>query len=122
MSYQHFNSVQPDGESDGSTTLQQVRGNLVAMRDMLLAGVIPHWQSQNIITNGDVTMTTMTSADERLRLDHQYGSQGSPAEGLPVKTTIDYSSDAGLTWHRVGTQGYQYTADGDPLSTTWSNN
>lgn len=120
MPYVQFDSTKPTGTANGSTTLQHVRENLAAIRDIAALGAAPGWNySWSGGTAQKPAVTLLSRGTERLRATITWGSSGGAADNL-TQAVFAYSANSGSTYDTIGTQAIAYDASGNVTSTTWS--
>lgn len=122
MAYTHFDQAKPDGTGNGSVTLQHMRENMVAMRDIVTLGASPGWNYSWSGGTADRPTTMLWSkagSTERLRSVNTWGVTGGAADNV-TQSALSYSADSGTIWVLMGTQTIAYDASGNVTSTTWS--
>lgn len=119
MPYVQFNSTKPTGAANGSTTLQHVRENLAAIRDIVAMGAAPGWAySVGAGTNAKPTTMLWKNGTEWIRAVVTYGTSGGAADNA-VTVVFSYSANSGVAYDTIGTQSLNYDANGDVVSTSW---
>lgn len=120
MSYVAFDQTKPDGTANGSVTLQHIRENLAAIRDIAALGAAPGWNySWSGGTAEKPAIMLWSKETERLRSTNTWGSTGGAADNI-TQAVLAYSSNSGSTYFTIGTQAIAYDANGNVTSTTWS--
>jgi hypothetical protein len=129
-----YTDYDPDLPDPTTQTLGQAmtsdRNNLLAMRDMILAGVgtFAGWDAEAQDSDGTTPPTTPSQADqivwssgtERVKLALTY------TDGLVTAMTVSYSADSGSNYDVIkggttnGICALTYDTDGNWLSTAWS--
>ena len=120
MAYVQFDQTKPDGTANGSVTLQHIRENLAAMRDIVTLGAAPGWNySWSGGTADKPTVMLWSRGTERLRSTNTWGTTGGAADNI-TQAVFAYSSNSGGAYDTIGTQSISYDASGNVTSTTWS--
>lgn len=121
MPYTAFNKDKPIwGADDGTTTMQHIRNNLAALRDMVVAGTMVGWPAT--ISGGTADQPTQvlhSNGTERLRETITWGTVGG-ATGNPQSIVYAYSSNSGGAYDTIGTITYTYDASGNVTSWAWT--
>lgn len=120
MSYIQYDQTKPDGTGNGSATLQHMRENMTAMRDMVLLGAAPGWAYAPSGGTAEQPATmTFSKGVERLRAVLTWGTTGG-SDGNATAVALSYSSNSGTSYVAIGTQTINYDSAGNVTSTTWS--
>jgi hypothetical protein len=126
--YTAFNSTKPDPASTdgGGTTLDHVRRNLLAVRDMVIMyGMVPGW---NYSYSGgtaeqpaDVLFTkSISGVNHKVKLTHTYNG-----DGTVQKVACYYSADNAATWDNLDddagnfVQTFTYDGSANLIASTW---
>jgi len=120
VAYVQFDQAQPDGTQSGALTLERIRENQAAIRDMVLSGMAPGW---GFATGGGTpdqpATVTYSKGVERLRLSFTWGVSGG-SDGNVTQVIVDYSSNSGSLYSAMGTFVLTYNSDGSVNSGVWS--
>lgn len=120
MPYIQFDQTKPTGTANGSVTLQHVRENLAAIRDIAALGAAIGWNYTWFGgTAENPENTRLDRGTERLRATITWGTSGG-ADGNATQIVFAYSQNSGGTYETIGTQAIAYDASGNVTSTTWS--
>lgn len=120
MTYSAFDQTRPDGLSSGAVTLEHVRENQAALRDMILLGAAPGWSfAPSGGTAEQPAQILMIRGTERLRTLLTWGSSGG-SDGNVTQMVCGYSSNSGVTFETIGTFAVSYDANGNVVSGVWS--
>lgn len=120
MAYTLFDQTKPNGGANGSVTLQHIRENLTALRDIVTLGAAGGWNySCSGGSAGKPNVMLWAQGVERLRATCTWGASGGALDNL-VNVVFAYSSNGGGAYDTIGTQSISYTAAGDVESTSWS--
>ena len=121
MPYTQFDEDGPDGTTgDGSTVITTITENDLALRDAVVAGVMPGWDMTPSGGTADEPATiTWDKGTERVKEDITWGSSGG-ADGNPTQIILSYSSNSGGAYDTMGTQTISYDVNGNVTSITWS--
>ena len=125
MPYAAFDKNKPSGASNGTVTTQEIRDNLMALRDAVVTGGIPGFNCAASGGTEDQRLQylftgTGVNAAERVKVTVVWGTTGG-ATGNPETITFTYSSDSGVSYPiTIGVLTVVYTANGYFSSYTWS--
>lgn len=129
MAYVPFVDQKPVFSDNGDDVVDDIRENLMALRDAVVLGVLVGW---------DMTVTAGTGTNEqpqylymhkngvsteRLRITYTWGTTGG-ATGNPTVLALHYTADddplGSATWDSMGTFTITYNSDGTVASGAWS--
>lgn len=120
MPYVPFNQALPDGTASGAATLEDIRENQAALRDMILTGFAPGW---NMTPSGGTAeqpgQILLSKGTERLRSVLTWGTTGG-ADGNVTQIVASYSSNSGSSYDSIGTFTLTYDSNSNVTSGTWS--
>ena len=120
MAYAPFNQALPDGTANGAATLEDIRENQAALRDMILLGFSPGW---NFAMSGGTAdqpdQVLLSKSTERLRAVLTWGTTGG-ASGNVTQVVASYSANSGTTYDSIGTFTLSYDSDANVVSGNWS--
>lgn len=121
MAYVQFDATKPNGATaNGTTVLSELRDNMEALRDMVVAGTLYGWACTASGGTADMPTTMLHSkGTERLRETITWGSTGG-ATNNPQTILYSYSSNSGSSYDAIGTITYTYDASGNVTSWAWS--
>lgn len=120
MAYAAFNQTLPDGTANGAATLEDIRENQAALRDMILLGAAPGWSfTPSGGTAEQPDQILMSKGTERLRTVLTWGASGG-SDGNVTQMVCSYSSNSGTSYDTVGTFTVSYDANGNVVSGVWS--
>lgn len=122
MPYTAFDAAKPAGTSNGTTTCTEIRQNLAAIRDAVVAGFMEGWNYS--ITAGTGTAEQpqyifFKSGVEWIRQTLTWGTTGG-ADGNVTVIVTEYSSNSGGAYDAIGTLTIAYDASANVTTTTWS--
>jgi hypothetical protein len=129
MAYIPFVDGKPVFSDDGDDVVDDVRENMMALRDAVVAGVMVGW-------DGTVTAGTGTTekpqylylhkngaSTERIRVEYTYGTTGGATDN-PLTAVLHYTADddplGSAVWDSMGTCTLSYNSDGTVASWAWS--
>ena len=119
MAYEAFADNLPVSSDNGLKVVDDTRNNLMAMRDAVVAGVMPGWDySPNGGTAEQPAEFLYTKGSERIRGAVTWGSSGG-ADGNVTQIAWSYSSNGGSSYDAMGTQGVTYDSDANVTAITW---
>jgi hypothetical protein len=121
MPYVLYDKTKPAGSSNGTLTLQEVRNNLLAIRDAaIMGGGFYGW---NMAASGGTAQQpatlTYSSGTERVRATLTWGTTGGSAGSVTV-AAYAYSSNSGTDYDAIGTKAITYDASGNVTATSWA--
>lgn len=123
--YTKFETGVPLITDTGGEQITDIRNNLEALRDAIVAGTLVDWEQTDVTT----TKGTGTDAEpdeliwkkgtEWIRAQITWGTTGGQ-DGNPTQIIYAYSSNSGGAYDTIGTMALAYTAAGILQSTTWT--
>lgn len=120
MAYTPFVDDRPVISDTGAQVVDRTRENLMALRDAVVAGVMPGWGMSVSGGTAEQPATILYSkGTQRVRLQVTWGSSGGTL-GNPTQIVYSYSSNSGSLYDGMGTLTLSYAADGSITSTSWS--
>lgn len=129
MAYVPFVDQKPVFSDNGDDVVDDIRENLMALRDAVVLGVLVGWDMT--VTAGTGTnaqpqylyMHRNGASTERLRITYTWGTTGGEA-GNPTVLALHYTADddplGSATWDLMGTFTITYNSDGTVASGAWS--
>lgn len=117
MPYKHYQPDKPVMTDSGQQIIDATRENLMAMRDAVVMGTMPGWDSYTSGGTPDYpAYMVYTRGGERLSMAIAWGS--GDTEGYITAIGCYYRLDDGVTWQNIGTATVDYST---PFPTiTWS--
>ncbi len=121
MSYTAFDGSKPDPTTQGITAFaSSTRDNLEALRDAVVAGIMPGWNlSASGGTVDEPAAWIYAKGSERVKLELTWGTTGGE-DGNVTVMVMKYSSDSGSNYDTVGTATFTYDSNGYCTAITWS--
>lgn len=120
MAYTQFADNKPVDTDTGPDVVDDIRNNLMAMRDMVVMGAMPSW---NMTPSGGTAAQPATitwdKSTERIKATLTWGTTGG-ADGNVTIAVYSYSSDSGSTYDTIGTETLTYDSDGNITKIEWS--
>lgn len=120
MPYVAFDKSKPDGTANGTNTLTQIRENLAALRDAVVAGFMKGWNySVSGGTAEQPQYVFFKNGTDWIRQTLTWGTSGG-ADGNVTVVVTEFSSNSGSAYDSIGTLTIAYDASGNVTTTTWS--
>lgn len=120
MAYNDFQDAKPVASDNGLVVIDDIRENLMAMRDAVVMGAMSGWAySTSGGTNEEPAQVLYTKSTEILRGTLTWGSSGG-ADGNVTQAVWAYSANSGSTYDTIGTESISYNTDGTVSSTSWA--
>ena len=119
MSYTKFQDRKPVISDSGMDVIDDVRVNLMALRDAAICGNLVDWDMDvGGGTGARPSSLTYSKGTERVRLNLTWGNSGN-GEGAPTVITVQYSSTSGNSYQSIGTKRITYNINGYVTRTRW---
>jgi len=120
MAYTQFADNKPVATDTGPDVVDDMRNNLMAIRDMVVMGAMPGWtMTPSGGTASQPTTITWSKGTERIKAVLTWGTTGG-ADGNVTVAVYSYSSDSGGTYDTIGTETMTYDVDGNITKIEWS--
>ena len=120
MPYTAFEDAKPVATDNGLTVVDDIRHNLMALRDAVVAGGMVGW---NYSASGGSAHqraeVIYSKGTERIRGTLTWGTLNG-ADGNVTKAIWAYSADSGVTYDAIGTEAIAYDADANVTAVTWA--
>ena len=123
MAYEHYEDGYPAPNlQNGLSAFDSTRKNLDALRDSVVAGIMPGWNYAIGIGSGNTSQPSRmhyTKGTESIKLELSWGRSGG-AEGNVTQCTISYSPNPVTEAYSViGIMGIVYNSRGMAITATW---
>ena len=115
MAYVPFVDSKPVATDTGLDVIDDIRENLMAMRDAVVIGMMAGWSYAPTVGTGSASQPQYyiySKGTERLRATVTWGTSGG-ANGNPTQVVWEYSSNSGSTYDSIDTRSITYDADGN---------
>jgi hypothetical protein len=129
MAYVPFVDSKPVASDNGNDVIDDVRENLLAMRDAVVAGAFVGWDMTVTAGTGTteqpqyIYLHRNGASTERIRVEYTWGTTGG-ADGNPTVMVFSYTADddplGSAVWSTMGTLTMTYNSDGTVASGAWS--
>lgn len=129
MTYTQYDDAKPVGTDNGNVAITDIRNNLMAMRDAVVAGVMVGWDGTVTAGTGSTEKPQYLylhkngASTERIRVEYTYGTTGGATDN-PVTAVLHYTADddplGSAVWDSMGTCTLSYNSDGTVASWAWS--
>ena len=122
MAYTDFEENKPVASDTGLVVVDNIRNNLMAMRDAVVAGTMYGWDFSKIDGTGTADQPQYmlyTKGVEIIRLTFTWGTTGG-ADGNPTQIVYEYSANSGTDYDAIGTLSFTYDTDSNLITQVWS--
>jgi hypothetical protein len=119
VAYVSFQDSKPVASDAGVDVVDDMRTNMMALRDAVVAGVMEGWNYAPSGGTAEQPATfNYTKGSERVRGSVTWGTTGGEA-GNPTAIVWQYTANLS-TYDTIGTQTIAYDSSGNVTSITWS--
>lgn len=129
MAYVPFVDAKPVNSDAGDDVVDDIRENMMALRDAVVLGAFVGWDMTVTAGTGTTSqpqylyMHRNGASTERLRVTYTWGTTGGEA-GNPTVLALHYTADddplGSSVWSAMGTFTITYNSDGTVASGAWS--
>lgn len=122
MAYLPFENDVPVSSDNGNVVIDDIRKNLMALRDAVQIGGVAGWNYSKTDGTGTATQPQYVfykNGTDWIRQTLTWGTTGG-ADGNVTVVLVEYSSNSGVAYDTVGTETIAYDVDANVTSTTWS--
>lgn len=129
MAYVPFVDGKPVFTDDGDDVVDDIRENLMALRDAVVAGAFVGWDMTVTAGTGSnekpqyIYLHRNGASTERIRVEYTWGTTGGATDN-PQVMVFSYTADddplGSSVWSTMGTLTMTYNSDGTVASGAWS--
>ncbi|MFT5766728.1 MAG: hypothetical protein ACI9DH_000547 [Halioglobus sp.] len=122
MAYLAFENDVPVSSDNGNDVIDDIRKNLMAMRDAVQMGAVASWNYSKTDGTGTAEQPQYIfykNGTDWLRATLTWGTTGG-ADGNVSVALWEFSSNSGGAYDSMGTETIAFDVDANVVSTTWS--